>query len=121
MTMQNKAARRSAGHTLTGPSDRSSFDRRARIAMSVDQVPKHPNIRPESVVYGRDSSVIPLLLQVHGVLNPLILDACANKGVMWKKSGYLPDRTLDIDPEMSPDDVGDFRDMPYADESLDVI
>jgi len=36
MTMQNKAARRSAGHTLTGPSDRSSTSRRARIAMSVD-------------------------------------------------------------------------------------
>jgi hypothetical protein len=36
MTMQNKAARRSAGHTLTGPRTASGHNGRVRNAMSVD-------------------------------------------------------------------------------------
>ena len=78
-------------------------------------------IRPSSVVIGKDREVIPTILSVHAVPNPVILDACHNKGVMWKNSGYTPDRTLDIDPSMGTSEVGDFRAMPYADSSFDVI
>jgi hypothetical protein len=38
MTMLNKAARRSAGHTLTGPRTTSGHNGRVRNAMSVDHL-----------------------------------------------------------------------------------
>lgn len=77
--------------------------------------------RPTSLILGRDREVIPLLIQTHAPANPRILDACHNRGVMWKGSGFTPDRTLDIDPQWEPTDVGDFRSMPYADGEFDVV
>ena len=80
--------------------------------------------RPTSVLFGRDPEAIHRLLSVHHPNDDprlRILDATANRGVMWKGCVFQPDRTLDIDPDMEPDDVGDFRAMPYEDESFDVI
>lgn len=77
--------------------------------------------RPDSVVLGRDRDVIPRLLEVHALPNPVILDATFNRGVMWKQSGLVPDRTLDIDEQFDTTDTGDCRAMPYPDESFDVI
>lgn len=79
-----------------------------------------PN-RPVSVVLGRDHEVIPILIDLHAALSPRILDACANRQVMWKRSGFTPHATLDSDPTMPVTDVGDFRAMPYPDASFDVI
>ena len=78
-------------------------------------------MRPTSVLFGRDPEAIGRLLSIHAPESPLILDATANRGVMWKGCEFHPHRTLDIDPEMAPDDVGDFRAMPYPDASFDVV
>lgn len=77
--------------------------------------------RPESVVYGRDSVVIPLLLAVHAVPDPDILDATHNKGVMWKGLKYRV-TSNDLDPEQSCDYTQDCRDMHLIpDASYDVV
>lgn len=38
-------------------------------------------VRPESVVLGRDRDVIPTLLAIHALPDPMILDATYNRGV----------------------------------------
>ena len=76
--------------------------------------------RPSSVVYGRDSKVIPKLLQVHAVENPRILDVTYNRGAMWKNTPYRP-TTMDIDRRFDVDRHGDCRFIPWPDESFDVI
>lgn len=78
-------------------------------------------VRPESVVLGRDKDVIPSLLAVHAMPNPIILDATYNRGVMWKGTGVEPHKKLDLDPQTEDTDRGDFMSMPYDDESFDVV
>lgn len=77
--------------------------------------------RPESVVMGRDKDVIPSLLAVHAMPNPVILDACHNRGVMWKGTGYEPHKKLDIEPQTDDTERGDYMAMPYDDETFDVV
>lgn len=76
--------------------------------------------RPESVVFGRDKDVIPLLLDVHASPAPAILDCCYNTGKMWKGLKYNV-TSMDIEPEYGCDFTGDFRDMPFPDASYDVV
>lgn len=76
--------------------------------------------RPKSVVIGKDKTVIPLLLDMHAKPEPRILDACHNKGVMWKGLKYDL-TTMDIDPQHGTDYVADFRSMPFPDDSFDVV
>ena len=78
--------------------------------------------RPSSVVIGRDRDVIPLLLSVHAVDDPRILDVTYNRGVMWKGTDYSPHRS-DVSREMSPDadTIADCRALPFAGGSFDVI
>ena len=49
-----------------------------------------------------------------------ILDGTVNKGRFWAGS-TRPVTGLDIDPAHKPDVVGDNRDMPFEDESFDVV
>jgi SAM-dependent methyltransferase len=49
-----------------------------------------------------------------------ILDATVNGGRFWKGSAR-PVTDMDIDPKHEPDVVGDNRDMPFADDSFDVV
>lgn len=77
--------------------------------------------RPISVVYGRDHVVLPLLFQVHAPDATDVLDCTYNRGVMWKKSGHAPTVTVDLDPDMPADHAADFRDMPFDDNSFDVV
>lgn len=77
-------------------------------------------VRPESVVLGRDPDVIPFLLAVHATPDAAILDCCHNRGVMWKGS-KLDITSMDIDPQYACDFIGDFRAMPFADDSFDVV
>jgi len=79
-------------------------------------------VRPYSLVLGRDCQVLPILLSVHAVLQPDILDCTYNTGTMWKgvPVGYKL-KTIDIDPQYKTDAVGDFRNMPFDDASFDVI
>jgi hypothetical protein len=74
------------------------------------------------VVFGRDKDVIPLLLKVHAVDNPRVVDVTYNRGVMWKGTGISPHRS-DVSREMSPeaDTIADCRSLPFGDGSFDVI
>ncbi len=77
--------------------------------------------RPESIVHGRDKDVIPTLLEVHGTLDPDILDATHNKGVMWKGLKYRV-TSSDVDATMDCDLTQDCRDMHLVpDASYDVV
>lgn len=78
------------------------------------------HVRPYTVMYGRDKDVIPLLLDLHATARPDILDCTYNKGRMWKGLDYKPLK-MDLCDEYDVDVVGDFRDMPFPDDSFDVI
>jgi SAM-dependent methyltransferase len=77
-------------------------------------------VRPESVIRGKDRDVLPVLLGLHAVRDPEILDCTYNRGVMWKGLDYQP-VTLDVDPQFGCDYTADFRHMPFDDDSFDVI
>lgn len=78
-------------------------------------------VRPESVVYGRDRDVIPLLLAVHAIADPDVLDATHNRGVMWKGLKYRV-TSNDVDPQYGTDLVSDCRAMgEVPDSSYDVV
>lgn len=61
-----------------------------------------------------------ILLEIHALPNPKILDCTYNTGKMWKGSTYKPIR-MDIDSSYDLDFVGDFTKMPFEDKSFDVI
>ncbi len=78
-------------------------------------------MRHKSVLIGKDNEAIPILLQIHcSIENPLILDCTYNTGKMWKGLNYNPHR-MDINPKLDLDTVGDFSNMPFENESFDVI
>ena len=78
-------------------------------------------IRFESVLNGRDNQVIPILLEIHcDVENPKILDCTYNSGKIWKNLNYKPLR-MDINKELDLDIIGDFMNMPFKNDSFDVI
>lgn len=65
--------------------------------------------------------MIPKLLEVHcEVDDPLILDVTYNKGSMWKGLKYRVLR-MDIDPQFQLHFVGDFRSLPFKENSFDVL
>lgn len=78
--------------------------------------------RPVSVVDGKDSEIIPLLLKMHApeVPNPIILDCTYNTGKMWKGLNVKPLR-FDINSSLDVDVVGDFNRLPFQSNSIDVI
>ena len=79
------------------------------------------NNRSLSVMNGKDTDVLPILIELHSSsLNPKILDCTYNKGTMWKGLSYKPTR-MDINPVFDLDVVGDFKNMPFPDKSYDVI
>lgn len=88
--------------------------------MDVYYYRKMESLRPYSVVNGRDSDVLPILFEVHHPNAKNILDCTYNKGRMWKGTPYQPIR-MDIDSKYDVDVVGDFRYMPFVDNSFDVI
>lgn len=79
-----------------------------------------PDTRPESVLLGRDYEVLNLLIPFHFRKIPRILDCTHNKGVMWKGTRWKPVR-MDIDPQYELDVVADFRALPFADHSFDLL
>lgn len=76
--------------------------------------------RPKSVVLGRDKECIPAILDMHAVSDPEILDACYNTGKMWKGLSYRV-TSMDIDPAVECDFTADFTEMPFEDDSFDVV
>lgn len=77
--------------------------------------------RPESVYHGRDPTLLEHLIAFYGVPKARVLDVTANRRRMW--AGLDTSRTVfvDIDPAMQPDVVADFRALPFADASFDVL
>jgi len=72
------------------------------------------------VLFGTDSQVLPILINLHAKNNPKILDCTYNVGNIWKGTEYKLFR-MDIDPSFELDVVGDFRNMPFPNSSFDVI
>jgi len=80
--------------------------------------------RPLSVLMGRDSDVIPLLVRIHAprATSLRVLDVTYGKGTMWKGIREQFDlTTMDKDSEKDVDVVADFADMPFDDNSFEVI
>lgn len=79
--------------------------------------------RPMSVV-GTDQEALTALLALHACPEPRILDVTHNRGRMWKGLPYAPHRS-DRDPTLHAegftDTVADFRALPFADWSWDVL
>lgn len=77
--------------------------------------------RPESVVLARDPEVLTMMLGFYARPGTRVLDVTANKRSMWNGVEW-PDVTFaDMDPEMKPDIVQDFRAMTVPDASYDVL
>jgi hypothetical protein len=77
-------------------------------------------IRNETVLHGKDNEALDILLALHAVADPVILDCTYNKGKMWQGTSYRPLR-MDINPAFGLDVCADFAAMPFADASFDVI
>lgn len=74
-----------------------------------------------SVWHGTDAALIDKMLDFYPRKKPTrILDATVNEGRFWKGSTRKI-VGLDIDPKFKPDVVGDNREMPFNNESFDVI
>lgn len=74
-----------------------------------------------SVWDGDDAELLERMLDFYPRQEPkAILDATVNVGRFWRGS-TRPVIGMDIDPRYKPDVVGDNRDMPFEDESFDVV
>lgn len=74
-----------------------------------------------SVWDGSDADLLEVMLDFYPVEPPeRILDATVNAGRFWKGSSRAIVR-MDINPSVRPMIVGDNRNMPFADESFDVV
>jgi SAM-dependent methyltransferase len=90
----------------------------------------HPDVRPD---YKPFHSVQPFetvpwrfldeLIEFYCPLpEPLILDATANTGRIWGRGKSRYQHTsMDIDPSVHPDVIGDNTAMPFADGSWDIV
>lgn len=76
--------------------------------------------RPLNILRGKDHDVLSLLFAIHAPPNPRTLDVTYNVGKMWRKLG-TPDFCMDIDARFAKDLQADFRHLPFARESIDVI
>lgn len=78
--------------------------------------------RPSSVVFGRDPEVLQAMLDFYAAPGAEIFDVTAGARRMWKGVKWDgPIRFLDIDPSTKPDVVGDFRQLPIREKSVDVL
>jgi SAM-dependent methyltransferase len=74
-----------------------------------------------SVWEGTDAELLDRMLEFYPRKTPeRILDSTVNAGRFWKGS-TRPVTGLDIDPKYKPDVVGDNREMPFENESFDVV
>ena len=74
-----------------------------------------------SVWFGEDAELLEKLLNFYPRKKPRkILDATVNRGRFWKGSKRQV-TGLDIDPRYRPTVVGDNTNMPFPDESFDVV
>jgi SAM-dependent methyltransferase len=75
----------------------------------------------KALIIGKDNEVLNTLIPLHCETDePTILDCTYNKGVMWRGTDYKPVR-MDIDGTLDVDFVADFKNMPFKNESFDII
>jgi hypothetical protein len=80
-------------------------------------------MRPKSV-FAFDGECLDALISIHvEVPEPIIVDVTYNKGNMWKKSGYSPYLTSDINTVFAPsvDVCASMYAMPFCRSSFDVL
>jgi hypothetical protein len=78
--------------------------------------------RPSSVMMARDPEVLQTMLDFYAWPTARVLDVTANRRRMWKGVVHSGEILFgDIDPEMEPDIICDFRDVPMQSASVDVI
>lgn len=78
--------------------------------------------RPLSVIEGRDPEVLRTMLAFYATPQAEILDVTANARRMWQGVEHQGRIVYaDIDAAMKPDVVADFRALPFAAASFDVI
>jgi SAM-dependent methyltransferase len=81
--------------------------------------------KPEflSVWGGTDAALLDQMLDFYPASPATdILDCTHNRGRMWRGSRYAHRVTgMDINPDVKPHVVGDNTDMPFADQSWDVV
>lgn len=78
--------------------------------------------RPSSVMLERDPEVLTTMLRFYAKSGAEVLDVTANKRRMW--NGVIHNSRVtyaDIDAEMKPDIIADFRNLPCAPNSYDVV
>jgi SAM-dependent methyltransferase len=90
-----------------------------RAQLSPEKIPEYAPLA--SVWYGEDSELLEKLLNFYPRKKPSkILDATVNRGRFWKGSKRQV-TGLDIDPRYRPTVVGDNANMPFPNESFDVV
>lgn len=77
--------------------------------------------RPPSVMLARDPEVLRTMLDFYAWPGAAVLDVTANKRTMWSGVEWPTVTFADIDSDMNPDIIGDFRALPVDDASYDVI
>lgn len=77
--------------------------------------------RPDSVMLARDPEVLRTMLDFYAWPTARVLDVTANERRMWRGVGWPSVTYADIDPQMNPDIIADFRALPVENESYDVI
>ena len=78
-------------------------------------------VRPMSVMLARDNEVLRTMLRFYAWPGAAVIDVTANERRMWRDVDWPNVTYSDIDPLMSPDIIGDFRNLPVEDASYDVI
>lgn len=77
--------------------------------------------RPLSVMLARDPEVLRTMLEFYAWPGASVLDVTANERRMWSGVHWPAVTFADLDPAMRPDIVADFRTLPVAAASYDVI
>lgn len=77
--------------------------------------------RPLSVIEARDREVLRFLLDFYAWPTATVLDVTANRRKMWDMIAWPKVTYIDIDPAVGPDIVADFRILPVASASYDVL
>lgn len=81
-----------------------------------------PEKRPSSVMLARDPEVLATMLRFYAKPGADVIDVTANKRRMWDGVVFNGRITYaDIDQEMNPDIIADFRNLPCAPATYDVI
>jgi hypothetical protein len=87
-----------------------------------DMFPTAMPVRPLSVMEARDPEVLSLMLKFYSFEQARVLDVTANTRKMWKGADWSGTVTFcDVDDSVGADFVADFRSLPFADGSFDVI